>query len=62
MAKLVVAERAMQVIDRCVQLHGGMGYAEELPVARAWRDARLLRIGGGADEIMKEIISKMMGL
>lgn len=62
MAKLIVAERAMQVIDRCVQLHGGMGYAEELPVARAWRDARLLRIGGGADEIMKEIISKMMGL
>ncbi len=62
MAKLIVAERAMEVIDRCVQLHGGMGYAEELPVARAWRDARLLRIGGGASEIMKEIISKMMGL
>ena len=62
MAKLIVAERAMEVIDRCVQLHGGMGYAEELPVARAWRDARLLRIGGGASEIMKEIITKMMGL
>jgi citronellyl-CoA dehydrogenase len=62
MAKLIVAERAMEVIDRCVQLYGGMGYAEELPVARAWRDARLLRIGGGTSEIMKEIISKMMGL
>lgn len=62
MAKLVVAEKSMEVIDRCVQLHGGMGYVEEGPVARAWRDARLLRIGGGASEIMKEIISKMMGM
>jgi citronellyl-CoA dehydrogenase len=62
MAKLVAAEKSMEVIDRCVQLHGGMGYAEELHIARAWRDARLLRIGGGASEIMKEIISKMMGL
>ncbi len=61
MAKLVAAEKSMQVVDRCLQLHGGMGYAEEGPVARAWRDARLLRIGGGASEIMKEIISKCMG-
>lgn len=62
MAKLVVAEKSMEVIDRCLQLHGGMGYVEEGPVARAWRDARLLRIGGGTSEIMKEIISKMMGI
>ncbi len=62
MAKLIVAERAMEVIDRCMQLHGGMGYAEEAGIARAWRDARLLRIGGGASEIMKEIITKCMGL
>ena len=62
MAKLIVAERAMEVIDRCVQLHGGMGYAEELSVARAWRDARLLRIGGGTSEVMKEILSKIMGM
>lgn len=62
MAKLVAAEKSMEVIDRCVQLHGGMGYVEEGSVARAWRDARLLRIGGGASEIMKEIISKMMGM
>lgn len=62
MAKLYVAEKTMQVIDRCVQLHGGMGYAEEAGIARAWRDARLLRIGGGSSEIMKEIITKCMGL
>jgi citronellyl-CoA dehydrogenase len=62
MAKLVVSERSMQVIDRCLQLHGGMGYVEEGPVARAWRDARLLGIGGGTNEIMREIITKMMGM
>ena len=61
-AKLYVAQNAMEVIDECLQLHGGMGYVEEGPVARAWRDARLLRVGGGADEIMKEIISRVMGL
>lgn len=60
-AKLYVAQNSMEVIDECVQLHGGMGYVEEGPVARAWRDARLLRIGGGADEIMKEIISRVGG-
>jgi citronellyl-CoA dehydrogenase len=60
-AKLYVAQNSMEVIDECVQLHGGMGYVEEGPVARAWRDARLLRIGGGADEIMKEIISRVNG-
>jgi len=50
------------VIDDCLQMHGGMGYVEEGPVARAWRDARLLQIGGGANEIMKEIITKAIGL
>ena len=62
MAKLMVGETAMDVIDRCLQLHGGMGYVEEGPVARAWRDTRLLSIGGGTTEIMKEIITKAMGL
>lgn len=62
MAKLMVGESAMRVIDRCLQLHGGMGYVEEGPVARAWRDTRLLSIGGGTTEIMKEIISKVMGI
>ncbi len=62
MAKLMVGETSMSVIDRCLQLHGGMGYVEEGPVARAWRDSRLLSIGGGTSEIMKEIITKAIGL
>src|SRR5690554_885848 len=62
MAKLMVGESSMRVIDRCLQLYGGMGYVEEGPVARRWRDARLLSIGGGTSEIMKEIITKVIGL
>ncbi|MFW5967098.1 MAG: acyl-CoA dehydrogenase family protein [Persicimonas sp.] len=62
MAKLRAGEVAMDVIDRCLQLHGGMGYVEEGPVARAWRDTRLISIGGGTSEIMKEIITKAIGL
>lgn len=62
MAKLMAGEVSMQVIDRCLQLYGGMGYVEEGPVARRWRDARLLSIGGGTNEIMKEIITKVIGL
>ncbi len=61
-AKLMVGETANDVVDRCLQLHGGMGYVEEGTIARAWRDTRLMTIGGGTSEIMKEIISKMMGL
>ncbi len=62
MAKLMAAQTAMRVVDECVQLHGGMGYMEEMYVARAWRDTRLLAIGGGTNEIMKEILGKLMGL
>lgn len=62
MAKLMVGDVAMEVMDGCLQLHGGMGYVEEGPVARAWRDTRLLSIGGGTSEIMKEILSKLMNL
>jgi citronellyl-CoA dehydrogenase len=39
-----------------------MGYIEETPIARAWRDIRLITIGGGTSEIMKEIISKLSGM
>ncbi len=51
-----------RVIDRCVQLHGGYGYMTEYPIARAWADARVTRIYGGTNEIMKEIIGRGMGL
>jgi citronellyl-CoA dehydrogenase len=62
MAKLKAGETAMDVVDECLQLYGGMGYVEEGPIARTWRDTRLLSIGGGTSEIMKEIISKLMPL
>ncbi|NDA73750.1 MAG: acyl-CoA dehydrogenase, partial [Betaproteobacteria bacterium] len=49
-------------LDACVQLHGGYGYMWEYPVARAWADARVQRIYGGTNEIMKEVIARSMGL
>ena len=58
MAKLKAGRLAREVADTCVQFHGGMGYVEEYPMARYFRDARLLSIGGGADEIMLGIIAK----
>jgi acyl-CoA dehydrogenase len=62
MAKLVACDLAQEVAYDCMQLHGGMGYVVETDVARAWRDVRLLPIAGGTSEIMKEIISKAVGL
>jgi citronellyl-CoA dehydrogenase len=61
MAKLFAGELLNKVTDRCMQAHGGFGYAEEFGMARAWRDARLITIGGGTSEIMKEILSKRFG-
>ena len=62
MAKLYCAELANRVADTCVQLHGGMGYSDESYISRYFRDVRLLSIGGGTSEVMKEIIGKVMGL
>ncbi len=62
MAKLFACDLAQDVAYDCLQLHGGMGYVTESHIARAWRDVRLLTIGGGASEIMKEIIAKTEGL
>ena len=56
------ADMAMRVVDGCLQLHGGYGYTEEYPVARAWRDMRVLSIFAGTNEIMKTIIAKQLGL
>jgi citronellyl-CoA dehydrogenase len=61
MAKLFAGDLAQRVAYDCQQFFGGMGYIEETPVARAWRDIRLITIGGGTSEIMKEIISKLYG-
>lgn len=62
MAKLFAGDLAQKVAYDCQQFFGGMGYIEETPIARAWRDVRLITIGGGTSEIMKEIISKLYGL
>jgi citronellyl-CoA dehydrogenase len=61
MAKLFAGDLAQKVAYDCQQFFGGMGYIEETHVARAWRDIRLITIGGGTSEIMKEIISKLYG-
>ncbi len=58
MAKLFTCDMAVRVIDKALQIHGGYGYTEEYPMARALRDARLGPIGGGTSEIMKDIIAK----
>jgi citronellyl-CoA dehydrogenase len=62
MAKLKAGRLAREVSDSCLQYWGGMGYTWDNPAARAYRDTRLLSIGGGADEIMLGIISKLMGI
>ena len=61
-AKLFCTEIASEVIDRCLQLHGGYGYINEYPIARLYADNRVNRIYGGTSEVMKTIIAKNMGL
>jgi acyl-CoA dehydrogenase len=60
MAKYWLTDIQCQVIDRCVQLHGGYGYMLEYPIARMWADSRPQRIYAGANEIMKEIIARSL--
>ena len=61
-AKLATQRSAFDVIDTCLQIHGGAGYTKEYGIERAARDARLGPIGGGTDEIMKEILGRSLGL
>ncbi|MGW0588432.1 acyl-CoA dehydrogenase family protein [Streptosporangium sp. NPDC002607] len=61
-AKWWSAQVQNDVLDACVQLHGGYGYMNEYRVARAWRDARVTRIWAGSNEIMKELIGRDLGL
>ena len=62
MAKLLTQRAAFELMDACLQIHGGAGYMREYWVERAARDARLGPIGGGSDEIMREILSRSLGL
>ena len=58
MAKMLASEIQSEVLDTCLQLHGGYGYMWEYPIARAWTDARMMRIAGGTGEIMRELIGR----
>ncbi len=62
MAKYWTTDLQCKVMDECVQLHGGSGYMWEYPITRAYADARVQRIYGGTNEIMKEVITRSMGL
>jgi citronellyl-CoA dehydrogenase len=61
-AKLTAGRLSRKVADWCLQFHGGMGYMEETWVSRFFRDSRLLSIGGGADEVMLQILARLEGL
>ena len=62
MAKLNCGRLIREVADGCLQYYGGMGFMNETPISRLYRDCRVLSIGGGADEIMLEIISRRTGM
>ncbi len=62
MAKYWASDLENRIIDECVQLHGGYGYMWEFPIAQAYVDARVARIYGGTNEIMKEVIARSLGL
>ena len=62
MAKLKAGRLAREVTDSCLQYWGGMGFMWDNSVSRAYRDTRLMSIGGGADEVMLTIIAKGMGI
>ncbi len=60
MAKYWVSDAQCEVVDECLQLHGGYGYMNEYPIARMYRDARVQKIYGGTNEIMKVLISRTL--
>jgi acyl-CoA dehydrogenase len=62
MAKYWTTDMACRVADRGLQLFGGYGYCEEYPIARAWRDTRVMRIFAGTNEIMKGVAARFLGL
>jgi acyl-CoA dehydrogenase len=60
MAKYWITDLQGKIIDECLQLHGGYGYMDEYPIARMYKDARVARIFGGANEIMKILIARTL--
>lgn len=62
MGKLYAGDLITKVADGCLQMFGGMGFMNEMPISRAYRDSRLISIGGGASEVMCDVIAKLEGL
>ena len=60
MAKSWTTQAYCELVDACVQLHGGAGYMLEYPIARLYADARVMKIFGGTNEIMKELIARQL--
>ena len=60
MAKYWLTDLQCKIIDKCLQLHGGYGYMDEYPISRMYRDARVERIYGGSNEIMKVLIARSL--
>jgi alkylation response protein AidB-like acyl-CoA dehydrogenase len=60
-AKLWATETQWEIVDRCMQMHGGYGYVNEYEIARLWRDARVQRLYGGTSEIMRDLIGRALG-
>ena len=58
MAKYWLSDTQGEVLDECLQLHGGYGYMQEYDIAEMWTDGRVQRIYGGTNEVMKELISR----
>ena len=61
MAKYWCTQKQNEIIDECLQLHGGAGFMDEYPISRMYRDARVQKIYGGTNEIMKELIGRTLG-
>lgn len=61
-SKLKSGRLLREVVDQCLQFCGGMGFTNDIPISRAFRDSRVVSIAGGTDEMMLGIIAKMMGI
>jgi citronellyl-CoA dehydrogenase len=61
MGKLKAARLLQEVAAGCIQMFGGMGFMNEMLITRYYRDSRVISVGGGADEVMCEVIARMEG-
>jgi citronellyl-CoA dehydrogenase len=61
MGKLLGGDLLNKVADGCLQMYGGMGFMNEMRISRFFRDARLISIGGGASEVMSDVLAKLEG-